>query len=190
MNLYLSYFGEVDPELASHETRALTLMVPKRGVPVGNYVILESYCADPACDCRRVMLSVIEEHHPGVNLASINYAFDADDPDPGPFLDPLNRQSSYAQGLMELITELVLSDADYLARLDRHYALTKQAAADPTHPAYETLRKSFTDDVDEYLDSPAGADARALLSRSKVGRNDPCPCGSGKKYKVCCGRRN
>jgi preprotein translocase subunit SecA len=21
----------------------------------------------------------------------------------------------------------------------------------------------------------------------KVGRNDPCPCGSGKKYKKCCG---
>ena len=21
----------------------------------------------------------------------------------------------------------------------------------------------------------------------KVGRNDPCPCGSGKKYKQCCG---
>ena len=24
---------------------------------------------------------------------------------------------------------------------------------------------------------------------SKVGRNDPCPCGSGKKYKDCCGRK-
>jgi preprotein translocase subunit SecA len=23
----------------------------------------------------------------------------------------------------------------------------------------------------------------------KVGRNDPCPCGSGKKYKQCCGRK-
>jgi preprotein translocase subunit SecA len=23
----------------------------------------------------------------------------------------------------------------------------------------------------------------------KVGRNDPCPCGSGKKYKRCCGRQ-
>jgi hypothetical protein len=23
----------------------------------------------------------------------------------------------------------------------------------------------------------------------KVGRNDPCPCGSGKKYKFCCGKR-
>ena len=25
-------------------------------------------------------------------------------------------------------------------------------------------------------------------SKKKVGRNDPCPCGSGKKYKKCCGR--
>jgi hypothetical protein len=25
--------------------------------------------------------------------------------------------------------------------------------------------------------------------REKVGRNDPCPCGSGRKYKKCCGRR-
>ncbi len=24
--------------------------------------------------------------------------------------------------------------------------------------------------------------------RRVVGRNDPCPCGSGKKYKKCCGR--
>ncbi len=24
---------------------------------------------------------------------------------------------------------------------------------------------------------------------AKVGRNDPCPCGSGKKYKKCCGAR-
>jgi preprotein translocase subunit SecA len=23
---------------------------------------------------------------------------------------------------------------------------------------------------------------------TKVGRNDPCPCGSGKKYKHCCGK--
>ena len=28
----------------------------------------------------------------------------------------------------------------------------------------------------------------AVPSRRKVSRNDPCPCGSGKKYKKCCGR--
>ncbi len=27
-------------------------------------------------------------------------------------------------------------------------------------------------------------------AQAKVGRNDPCPCGSGKKYKKCCGRSN
>ena len=30
------------------------------------------------------------------------------------------------------------------------------------------------------------ADAVAALAFPKVGRNDPCPCGSGKKYKKCC----
>ena len=24
--------------------------------------------------------------------------------------------------------------------------------------------------------------------QQEIGRNDPCPCGSGKKYKKCCGR--
>ncbi len=28
----------------------------------------------------------------------------------------------------------------------------------------------------------------AQVKRVKIGRNDPCPCGSGKKYKNCCGR--
>lgn len=27
-----------------------------------------------------------------------------------------------------------------------------------------------------------------IVSELKVGRNDPCPCGSGKKYKKCCGK--
>ncbi|MEA3488919.1 MAG: preprotein translocase subunit SecA [Candidatus Omnitrophota bacterium] len=31
-------------------------------------------------------------------------------------------------------------------------------------------------------------DATYRRSTPKVGRNDPCPCGSGKKYKKCCGR--
>ena len=39
----------------------------------------------------------------------------------------------------------------------------------------------------------AGADDSAkkkpvIKKAEKVGRNDPCPCGSGKKYKFCCGK--
>ena len=39
--------------------------------------------------------------------------------------------------------------------------------------------------------APAGdgtANSRTVRKNKKVGRNDPCPCGSGKKYKKCCGR--
>ena len=28
-----------------------------------------------------------------------------------------------------------------------------------------------------------------IVKGAKIGRNDPCPCGSGKKYKQCCGRK-
>ncbi|MBQ1689476.1 MAG: SEC-C domain-containing protein [Lachnospiraceae bacterium] len=27
-----------------------------------------------------------------------------------------------------------------------------------------------------------------IVREKKIGRNDPCPCGSGKKYKFCCGK--
>ena len=36
--------------------------------------------------------------------------------------------------------------------------------------------------VDQLLHPPAP------ITAEKVGRNDPCPCGSGKKYKQCCGQ--
>jgi preprotein translocase subunit SecA len=38
-------------------------------------------------------------------------------------------------------------------------------------------------------DAPnAGAKTPYRAPQKKVGRNDPCPCGSGKKYKNCCGK--
>ena len=37
-------------------------------------------------------------------------------------------------------------------------------------------------------EAQAKAKAKPVRSGPKVGRNDPCPCGSGKKYKQCCGK--
>ena len=31
-------------------------------------------------------------------------------------------------------------------------------------------------------------DSVTVRNENKIGRNDPCPCGSGKKYKKCCGK--
>jgi preprotein translocase subunit SecA len=38
------------------------------------------------------------------------------------------------------------------------------------------------------LQPPAEAVAPFVRDAPKVGRNDPCPCGSGKKFKQCHGR--
>lgn len=32
-------------------------------------------------------------------------------------------------------------------------------------------------------------ESKIVRNDQKIGRNDPCPCGSGKKYKKCCGRK-
>ena len=39
--------------------------------------------------------------------------------------------------------------------------------------------------VERQLDAMRGPEGP--VKRKKIGRNDPCPCGSGKKYKKCCG---
>jgi uncharacterized protein len=46
--------------------------------------------------------------------------------------------------------------------------------------AYEYFRKER--EVDLSVDAP-----EIRRNAAKIGRNDPCPCGSGKKYKKCCG---
>lgn len=50
--------------------------------------------------------------------------------------------------------------------------------------------KSFFDRKDDKLYYVDGVSLRGETyhrPEPKVGRNDPCPCGSGKKYKKCCG---
>jgi hypothetical protein len=41
---------------------------------------------------------------------------------------------------------------------------------------------------DAYAEAASGKKKPITRPGSKIGRNDPCPCGSGKKYKQCCMR--
>ncbi len=45
----------------------------------------------------------------------------------------------------------------------------------------EVSKKQITNDSDETI-------KKQPKKSEKIGRNDPCPCGSGKKYKQCCGK--
>lgn len=45
-------------------------------------------------------------------------------------------------------------------------------------------KKQLPGEDDEPLPTPVDP----IRTGEKPGRNSPCPCGSGKKYKACCGR--
>ena len=58
------------------------------------------------------------------------------------------------------------------------------------HQAVSALAEQPTDDASPAGQGQAGGDKAPPFVRemAKVGRNDPCPCGSGKKYKLCHGK--
>lgn len=55
------------------------------------------------------------------------------------------------------------------SRIDREHAPQREKVAEPVNATHG--------------DEPK----KPVTNNSRVGRNDPCPCGSGKKYKKCCG---
>ncbi len=52
----------------------------------------------------------------------------------------------------------------------------------------ERLYKNMVEAKADWLYTLPQWDKHLTEKGQKVGRNDPCPCGSGKKYKKCCGR--
>ncbi len=55
-----------------------------------------------------------------------------------------------------------------------------------THETYEG--ENAQREAARNVNRPAPAKTQPIKAQPKVGRNDPCPCGSGKKYKNCCGK--
>lgn len=51
---------------------------------------------------------------------------------------------------------------------------------------YKVARKKYYFDADKY-DYNYESPETFIRENKKIGRNEPCPCGSGKKYKKCCG---
>lgn len=167
-------FHERFPEIAEQETRMI-IAVNDPDLPQDKYSLIEAYCNEADCDCRRVFFNVYSWQRQEV-VAVIAYGWESrehyvrwfgeDDPRvipdlQGPILNLGSPQSELAPALLKKV-EYVLQDKAYVARLKRHYKMFKETV-DVKRP-----EKAYRSE--------------------KVGRNAPCPCGSGKKYKKCCGR--
>jgi uncharacterized protein len=102
---------------------------------------------------------------------------------------------------------LLLDDEDYGGSLVAIFALANENNSDPEMRPYKDpisadLRKTLiagaaagTTQIYRYFkarrllaNDPLGGTPTFRRTMPKVGRNDPCPCGSGKKFKQCCGK--
>ena len=77
--------------------------------------------------------------------------------------------------------------AAYLAHLDETevvvHAFEQRRALDEHAPAF----RSAVDSGAAHREGLPASNVKPIVNRAeKTGRNDPCPCGSGKKFKKCC----
>jgi preprotein translocase subunit SecA len=91
--------------------------------------------------------------------------------------DPLREYKAEGyQMFAELIERIKQETLTYLLRI-------QPARNEDMVSAFEPKEQEMT-----LSHGDSGAQEPTKRKGKKVGRNDPCPCGSGKKYKKCCGR--
>ncbi len=121
------------------------------------YLAIEKYCPIQNCGCGEVHVQCIALHSGGTDLLGQVFITKLGEITVVPELD------AYQEKLEQFWTAFQQRHANFLARFSRRY-LTINSISERLVPIQG---KSDT--------SP------------KIGRNDPCPCGSGKKHKKCCG---
>jgi hypothetical protein len=66
-------------------------------------------------------------------------------------------------------------------------AIAERQEEEPAEDLDDVLPSDPSLGVLSRLDEPSAGPAPIVNAERKVGRNDPCPCGSGRKFKKCCG---
>ena len=96
-------------------------------------------------------------------------------------------------GVFERVTDYVYR----VEQLDENF-IGSVWSAGTTMRATQPAAQSATAEIDaeraaqeEAIEASKGQKVETIRNKEpRVGRNDPCPCGSGKKYKNCCGKYN
>jgi preprotein translocase subunit SecA len=107
----------------------------------------------------------------------------------GMFADLMGKiQTDICQSIFRFSTSRERMDAFFsrLGKVEEHHDTGGSAIADTKRQVgqqqqQQGQQKEVLDDAIEQARTPV------RRNEPKVGRNDPCPCGSGKKYKKCCG---
>ncbi|MEW6192376.1 MAG: preprotein translocase subunit SecA [Bacillota bacterium] len=128
-------------------------------------------------------------------------------------LGPLTMRELERLILLRLVDEKWMDHLDAMDQLREGIGLRAYGQRDPlveykfeSYEIFQNMIASIQEDAIRYLfrvrvvaaperrqtvenRQPEEGSGRTVRREQKVGRNDPCPCGSGKKYKKCCGRQ-
>lgn len=128
------------------------------------YWIYDYYCMHPNCQCNEVYLEFLEagKAKQGIQHFGVRISFN----DGSYKIEDYNIAKQKAAEIIE----------DTLKHSQQALELFKAR--------YAGMKKKGTDIIVEQ----ANAAKRPIVNETVIGRNDPCPCGSGKKYKKCCGK--
>jgi len=168
---------------AGRETRSVTLFENNElNIHPGTYALVESFCIDDTCDCRKTMIAFVDIASNRV-AATIGYGWESaafytkwlhGDSEmgaemAGSYVESGATQSVYSTQWLAWWKDMIVSDEKYRERIRRHHRLFKNQEAGVPRPQVA---------AEEYGSYPR---------KMKIGRNEQCPRGSGKKYKKCHG---
>ncbi|MBF9000820.1 SEC-C metal-binding domain-containing protein [Vibrio nitrifigilis] len=107
-----------------------------------------------------------------------------------PLIEDKWQQAVVSDGALRMLQALLTT---FMLALDEEQTQAQMRAAGIEHPPQlsdllpqlDVMVQEVAMAADECL---LGAQAQKINPYKTVGRNDSCPCGSGKKFKQCCGR--
>jgi len=136
----------------------------------------DQYCVMPDCDCRDVVLSFLHllpaEGRSGIVKEPIPAA-----------------RYDYKRNKVTVECKPAVGEPS-LATLVRAVREAHPSFVEDVRHRHEQLKTLYLRTVlaEGPPDSAFGPGKTIRRDDPKIGRNDPCPCGSGKKYKKCCGK--
>lgn len=124
-----------------------------------SYFIFDGYCVTSNCNCQDVALNFIEDVHKlGIREADFYFVYNYIT---GVYRNPTRISEDRIKGIISIIPESL--NAKFKKRNTK-------------------LKKEVKKDIERKIKEEGLFDA----GKRKLGRNEPCHCGSGKKYKKCC----
>ena len=150
------------------------------------FLLEDHYCPNPECDCREVSIEFWErteqlqpKHRVDVEqLLMATFTLSGQ-------LREISFSKQSTRSAKRLLTtwrnQCDYQFDEYRRRYEQIKAIGKRSFA---------TRSPKTNRVDAPDPSRQRGVATVSSPRPQAGRNDPCPCGSGRKFKRCCARRN